>query len=334
MVSSRNHDGAESEPGAGAARVRDDLSAGLPRVRRVARLAMIAAVAMYVISGVYVVQPDERGVVRRFGRVVAGDVQPGIHYRIPWPVDSVVRPQVTAIKRMSVGYKVVDQLRGIPPEPREAQFVAGDANIIEIQMLVQYVVKSPAQYLFAVEEPHWQIRRIGESALAEKVGVMGVDEVLTTAKLEIAAAVRERVQEVLDEYEAGIEVVAVHLQEVKPPREVSDAFRGVASAREDRNRIIQEANGYANRVVPTARGEAAGLVTAAAGYRAEKVASAEGEASRFAAILAEYRRSPATTRERIYLEVVEQALRRVRKYVLDEKAGPGGLDLRFLSPRE
>lgn len=326
------HGNGENRRDAGAAGIRADMSAGLPGVRRVARLAVAAAVAMYVVSGVYVVQPDERGVVTRFGRLVAADVQPGLHYRIPWPVDSVASPQVTSIKRMSVGYKVVDRLRGLQPEPREAQFVTGDANIIEVQLLIQYVVKAPAEFLFAVEEPHWLVRRVGESALAEKVGVMAVDEILTTAKIEIATTVRERAQEMLDDYGAGIEIVAAHLQEVSPPREVADSFRDVASAREDRNRITQEANGYANRVVPTGRGEAAGLVTAAAGYRAEKVAAAEGEAARFTAILAEYRRAPATTRERIYIEVMEQVLKRVGKYVLDDKAGPGGLDLRFLAP--
>ena len=314
--------------------VRADMSAGLPRVRRVARLAAVAAVAMYVASGIYVVQPDERGVVRRFGRVVAADVQPGLHYRVPWPVDAVARPQVTSVKRMSVGYKVIDQLRGIPPEPREAQFLTGDANIIEVQLLIQYVVKAPADFLYATEEPHWLVRRAGESALSEKVGVMGVDEILTTAKVEIATAVRERVQEILDRYGAGIEVVAAHLQEVSPPRDVADAFRDVASAREDKNRIIQEANGYANRAVPTGRGEAAGFVEAAAGYRAEKVAAARGEAARFTALLAEYRRAPAATRERIYLEIMGEVLGRVRKYVLDEKAGQTRLDLRFLAPRE
>ena len=319
---------------AAAAGVRADMSAGLPRVKKVARRAIAAAIVMYFVSGVYVVQPDERGVVKRFGRVIAADVQPGLHYRIPWPVDSVANPQVTSIKRMSIGYKVVDRLRGIPPEPREAQFVTGDANIIEVQLLVQYVIKAPAEFLFAVEDPHWLVRRVGESALTEKVGVMAVDEILTTAKVEIATTVRERAQEMLDSYGAGIEIVAAHLQEVSPPREVADAFRDVASAREDRNRIIQEANGYANRVVPTGRGEAAGLVTAAAGYRAEKVAVAKGEAARFTAILAEYRRAPGMTRERMYIESMEQALRRVRKYVLDDKAGPGELDLRFLTPRE
>lgn len=320
--------------GATVVTMRSDMSAGFSRVRRTARLTLLAAVGLYFLSGIYVVQSDERGVVRRFGRVVRSSVAPGIHYRIPWPVDVVDTPQVTSIKRMSVGYKIIDQLRGLTPEPREAQFVTGDENIIEIQLLIQYVVKSPEDFLFACEEPHWLVRRVGESVLTEKISRMPVDDILTTARVEIATAVKERAQVVLDEYGAGIEIVAAHLQETNPPREVADAFREVASAREDRNRIIQEAEGYQNRVVPTARGDAAGLLASAAGYRSEKISRAEGEAQRFRAISTEYRKTPSAVRERMYLETMEKVLARVRKYVFDKKAGDGALDLRFLSPKE
>ena len=313
--------------------VRSDMSAGLPKVWKLARLIALVAVAMYLLSGIYVVQPDERGVVKRFGRVVAADIQPGIHYRIPWPVDSVARPQVTAIKRMSIGYKIIDQLRGLTPEPRETQFVTGDENIIEMQLLVQYVVKDPARFLYAAEEPHWLIKKVGESVLTEKVAALGVDELLTTAKIEVATAVKNRAQDVLDSYGVGMEIVAAHLQEVNPPREVADAFRDVASAREDKSRIIQEANGYANRVVPMARGEGQRLITAAEGYRTEKAKTAEGEAHRFRATVVEYWKNPAAARQRLYLEVMEEVLSKVRKYVVDAGSGQK-LNLRFLSQRD
>lgn len=318
--------------GPGGASVRSDMSAGLPRVKRLARIIVLAAIAMYVLSGVYVVQPDERGVVKRLGRVIADDIQPGIHYRVPWPIDSVERPQVTAIKRMSVGYKIVDQLKGLPPESRESQFVTGDENIIEVQLLIQYVISDPAQFLYAIEEPHWLVRKVGESVLTEKVATLGVDAVLTTAKLEVAQAVKTEAQNLLDAYGSGIEVVAAHLQEVNPPREVADAFRNVASAREDKSRIIQEANGYANRVVPTARGEAERLVIAAQGYRTEKIETAEGEAQRFRAMVVEYWKTPTAARQRLYLEVMEEVLGKVRKYVVDTESGEK-LDLRFLTRR-
>ena len=309
------------------------MSAGLPKVKRLARVIVLVAVAMYLLSGIYVVQPDERGVVKRLGRVVAADIQPGIHYSIPWPVDSVARPQVTAVKRMSVGYKIVDQLRGLTPEPRETQFITGDENIIEVQLLVQYVVKDPARFLYATEEPHWLVRKVGESVITEKIGAMGVDELLTTAKVEVAAAVKTRAQDVLDSYGAGVEIVAAHLQEISPPREVADAFRDVASAREDRSRIIQEANGYANLIVPMARGDAQQLITAAEGYRTEKVLTAEGESDRFRSTVVEYWKSPAAARQRLYLEVMEEVLSKVRKYVVDAGSGEK-LNLRFLSQKE
>jgi len=313
--------------------IKSDMSAGMPKVMRLARVVLVVAFAMYLLSGIYVVQPDERGVVKRLGKVVAADVQPGIHYRIPWPVDTVARPQVTAIKRMSVGYKIVDQLKGLSPEPREAQFVTGDENIIEVQLLIQYVVKDPARFLYSIEEPHWLVRKVGEAVLTEKIAALGVDELLTTAKIEVAAAVKTNAQEVLDEYGAGMEIVAAHLQEVSPPREVADAFRDVASAREDKSRIIQEANGYSNRVVPMARGEAQRLVTAAEGYRTEKVKTAEGEAHRFRATVVEYWKGPAAARQRLYLEVMEEVLSVVRKYVVDAGSGEK-LNLRFLSQRD
>jgi membrane protease subunit HflK len=313
--------------------VRSDMSAGLPKVKRLARLIVLVAVAMYLLSGIYVVQPDEQGVVKRLGRIVAANVRPGIHYRIPWPVDEVARPQVTAVKRMSIGYKIVDQIRGLNPASNETQFVTGDENIIEVQLLIQYVVSDPARFLYATEEPHWLVRRVGESVITEKIGVMGVDELLTTAKVEVAAAVKSRAQEVLDSYGAGVEIVAAHLQEVNPPREVADAFRDVASAREDRSRIIQEANGYANRIVPMARGDAQQLITEAEGYRTEKVMAAEGESHRFRATVAEYWKSPAAARQRLYLEVMEEVLSKVRKYVVDTESGEK-LNLRFLSQKE
>jgi membrane protease subunit HflK len=319
---------------ADGASVRSDMRVGLVRVGRLARWLLAVAVLLYVLSGIYVVEPDERGVVKRFGRVVADDIGPGIHYRVPWPVDTVETPQVTSIKRMSVGYKIVDELRGLRPEPREAQFMTGDTNIIEVQLLIQYVVKDPSSFLYDVEDPHWLIRKVGESVLTKELATHGVDEVLTVAKVEIAQRVKAESQAVLDDYGAGVEIVAVHIQEITPPREVADAFRDVASAREDRNRITQEASGYANRVVPTARGEAQELITAAEGYRTEKTKSAEGEAARFTSMLQAYRGARGATRQRLYLETMEEVLATARKHIVDVGAGEPMLDLRFLSERE
>jgi len=311
-----------------------DMRAVLGKVRRLARLFAFAAVGLFLLSGFYVVEPDERGVVKRFGRLVADDVEPGIHYRLPWPVESSDTPKVTSIRRMSVGYRIVDEVRGIPPDAVLSQFVTGDTNIIEIQLLVQYVVKDASMFLYASVDPQWLVGGVCESVLSETVARIGVDEALTTAKLEVQAAVKAGSQAVLDGYESGVEIAAVHIQDISPPREVAEAFRDVASAREDRNRITEEARGYANRVVPTARGEAQALVTAAEGYRTERVLAARGESSRFTQLVAEYRKAEAATRDRLYLEVMEEVLSTARKHIVDAQAGDAVLDLRFLSERE
>jgi membrane protease subunit HflK len=319
------------DEGRGRFSLRSDMSAGLPRVRRLGRLFLVLLLAMYILSGIYVVQPDERGVVTRFGRVIADDIQPGIHYRTPWPVERVFTPQVTSIKRMSVGYRIMDRVRGVSPTSRDAQFVTGDENIIEAQMLVQYIVKDASDYLFSVEEPHWLVRKVCESVLTERVAEIGVDEILTTAKLEVESDVKAAAQVILDSYGAGIDIVAAHIQEVTPPREVADAFRDVASAREDRNRIIQEANGYANHVIPMARGEGQQLIIAARGDSASVVSRATGDADRFGAVLAEYKNARSVSRTRLWLETMETVLATVKKYIVDPE---GDLDLRFLETRK
>ncbi len=331
MSENGHSDNIWADEGRGRFSVRSDMQAGLPRVRRLGRLFLLLLLAMYILSGIYVVQPDERGVVTRFGRVMADDIQPGIHYRIPWPVERVFTPQVTSIKRMSVGYRIVDRVRGVAPTAREAQFVTGDENIIEAQMLVQYVVKDASDYLFSIEEPHWLVRRACEAVLTERVAAITVDDILTTAKLEVEADVKVATQEVLDGYGAGIDIVAAHIQDVTPPREVADAFRDVASAREDRNRIIQEANGYANRVIPMARGEGQELIIAARGDSASAVSRATGDTDRFTAVLSEYQNARTVSRTRLWLETMEAVLATVRKYVVEPD---GDLDLRFMETRQ
>nr|MBC8450628.1 FtsH protease activity modulator HflK [bacterium] len=221
-------------------------------------------------------------------------------------------------------------VRGLSATSRETQFVTGDANIIEGQLLVQYVVKDPAAFLFGVEEPHWLVRKACEAVLTEKVAVTSVDDVLTTAKLEIERYVKAGAQEILDSYGTGIELVAAHIQEVNPPRDVADSFRDVASAREDKNRIIQEAKGYANRVVPMARGDGAALIIAARGDSTEVVNEAQGESDRFRALVAAYRSDRSTIRTRLWLETMDTVLSTVKKYILNDDAGEGELDLRFM----
>ena len=315
------------------ASVRTDMSAGIPRVKKLAWLFALGLLVMYALSGIYVVQPDERGVITRFGSLISANVQPGIHYRLPWPVDRVATPQTTSIKRMSIGYRIVDRVRGLAPTARETQFVTGDENIIEAQLLIQYVVKDPAAFLFGTEEPHWLVRKACEAVLTRNIAVMSVEDVLTTGKLEVEHQVKIGAQEILDSYGTGIELVAAHIQEVNPPREVADSFRDVASAREDKNRIIQEANGYANRVVSMARGEGVALIIAAQGDSTQMVSAARGESDRFLALVEEYRKDQGSIRTRLWLETMETVLSGVKKYILNDDADGSQLDLRFMETK-
>lgn len=298
-------------------------------MRKIAKIALAVFIALYLLSGIYVVQPNERGVVLRFGKVVHDRVGPGIHYHYPYPFERVEKPNVTEIRRMSIGYKLKDSVRGIAPASEETQFLTGDENIINIRMLIQYIVKEPGAFLFNFIDPHWMVRKEGESALTGIVGATGVDGVLTTQKHIVQEKVKKKIQNALDLYGCGIDIQSVQLQEVSPPSEVAFAFKEVASAREDMNKMVNEAKGYRNNLIPTARGQAAKMRKAAEAYRTERINMAEGDAARFLSMLAEYRKAERLTSTRLYIEAMEEILPRLKKYIVDERADRG-LDLKFI----
>ena len=298
-------------------------------MKRIIKIALVVFIALYLLSGIYVVQPHERGVVRRYGRVIDDRVPPGIHYRLPFPIDQVDTPNVTGTRRMSIGYKLKDIVRDIPPLPEVTQFLTGDENIINIRMLVQYTIKEPAAFLFNFIDPCWMVREEGEAALTRIIGVAGVDGVLTTEKHVIQELVKKDIQEALDRYGCGIGIQSAQLQEVSPPSEVAYAFKEVASAREDKNRIINEAKGYRNSLIPNARGQAERMEEGAKAYKIERVNMAKGDADRFLSMLAEYRNAKNLTTTRLYIEAMEEILPRVKKYIVDERTQQG-LDLKFI----
>jgi len=290
-------------------------------VRRLGGAVPAAALALYLLSGFYVIKPGDIGVVRRFGRVRSPSVLPGMHYRIPWPVDRVDHVSVHAIRRMSVGFKIRDAAAGIPPLSSETQFLTGDANILDIRMVIQYVIRDPVKSLFSSEGPEWLVRRAGEAALASLLAGMPVDEVLTTGKLQLQQRVKTRVQEMLDGYGSGFTIVGASLQDATPPAEVAPAFRSVASAREDRQRAINEAHGMRNEAIPRARGEAERSVTVAGAEKASRARHAEGDADRFLSLAAEYEKAPRVTADRIYRERMEEILAGVNVYVVGNREG-------------
>jgi membrane protease subunit HflK len=297
------------------------------RSRRLLWALGMAAIAIYFLTGIYAVQPEELGVVVRFGEVVADGVPPGIHYHLPAPFEKAYKPKTAEIKQVFVG-----SVDGRWPAGG-LEMITGDTNVIMLQVIIQYAISEPVSYLFSTEDPERLIGYIGEEALARIVGSMGVDDLLTTEKLKAQDMIKVRVQEVLDNYDAGVEVIGAYFQEISPPVEVAYAFRDVASAREDRNRIINEAEGYRNTILPTTRGLAQGIVSDAEGYSKERVERATGETDRFLSLMEEYQKNKELTASRIYVEKMEQILPYLKIYVVDQDDGKGISNLRLMLPR-
>ncbi|MBC7217912.1 MAG: FtsH protease activity modulator HflK [Candidatus Caldatribacterium sp.] len=302
--------------------------------RRLGVYALFVILVAYLASGVYVVGPDEVGVVRRLGSYNR-TVPPGIHYHLPYPFESVARPKITEVRRVEIGFRTLSP--GPPPRyalvPEESLMLTGDENIVSCQFIVQFRISDPYQYLFRIKDPEKAVKNAAEAALREVVGKKTIDEVLTTGRAEVQEETKNLLQEILDRYEAGIRVLAVQLQDVQPPQEVVSAFKDVASAREDKVRFINEAEAYRNQILPQARGEAARIIQEAEAYRETVIRRAEGEVARFLAVLKEYEANPEVTRRRLRLEALEEVLPKVKKFVFDEEEAAKGT-LKFLPLRE
>jgi membrane protease subunit HflK len=283
----------------------------------------LALFALWLASGIFLVQPDQQAVVTRFGSVVEPRVTPGLHYAFPWPIDSVYKLKVRQTRRLVIGGDLPDSVLG-RLQPAASQFVTGDQNIINATVVVQYSIGDPALFLFHTQDVEAAIRGIVESELARRFARTNVDDILTTEKVAIQNAVRAAAQKSLDGYNSGLVLASVNIDSVTPPAEAADAFRDVASARADSLRTVNDSQGYANDLLPRARGEAAQLMESARGYKESRIDRATGEASRFMDIAAEYEKAPQVTGERTYLEAMEQILPRLKKMIVDSD---GNLDL-------
>ncbi len=278
---------------------------------------LIVVIIIWLLTGTYIVGADQQGVIKRFGEYVrvAG---PGIHYHLPFPIESVQRPRVTEVKRAEIGFRTVDQ--GPPARyvdrPNESIMLTGNLNIVDCDMIVQYRIRDAVEYLFKVRDLQNTVHRASEAALRQVIGQREIDEALTTGKGEIQVDTKRQLQEILDSYNSGLLVVAVQLQDVHPPQAVVDAFKDVASAKEDLNKMINQAQGYRNDVIPRTRGQAAQMVKESEAWAAERIAKAEGDADNFNRILKEYRLSRNVTRKRLMLETMEQILPGLQKYIL------------------
>jgi membrane protease subunit HflK len=293
--------------------------------RRGPRIAL-GVVALWALSGVYIVLPDQQAVETLFGKVVAPRVMPGLHYALPWPIESVTKLKVRQLQRLVVGGDLPDSVLG-RTQPLASQFLTGDQNIINMRVVVQYSVGVPADYLFRAQNPGQMVGAAVESELARRVAHAQVDAVLTTEKAAIQEETRAAAQKLLNDFRAGVQLSTINIESVAPPPEAADAFRDVASARADTARIVSEAEGYSNDLIPKARGQAQQLLEEAQAYKEKKINEASGDAARFNQIAAEYSKASQVTGQRLYLETMEQVLPRIRKLIVDQN---GNLDLTII----
>lgn len=283
-------------------------------------LLIAAAFAVWMASGIYRVDTDENGVVLRFGRF-ADITQPGLRWHWPWPIESVLTPQVTAVNREEVGFRTVGESGGRAGQARdvleESLMLTGDENIVDIDFTVLWQVKDAQQYLFNVADPSRTIKQVAESAMREVVGKNAIQFTLTDGRTKIADDTRRLMQSVLDSYNTGVVITQVALQRTEPPQSVIDAFRDVQAAQADRERAQNEAEAYRNDIIPRARGEVQRLLQQAEAYKQEVIANSQGDAARFVSVYNEYKQAKDVTAKRMYLETMEGILRGTTKVIVD-----------------
>ncbi|NCD24515.1 MAG: FtsH protease activity modulator HflK [Deltaproteobacteria bacterium] len=286
------------------------------------KIVVIATLVLWLGSGIYIVEPDEVGVVKRFG-AYSRTTEAGPHYRLPFPIESVETPKVTKIQRLEVGFRgsavsMAGSGGNMRLVPEESLMLTGDENIVDVQFIVQFLIDNAQDYLFNVANQEKTVKDAAEAAMREVIGYNKIDSALTTDKLVIQNDTRALLQRILDSYRSGIKVVAVQLQDVHPPKQVIDAFKDVASAKEDKSRFINEAEAYENDLIPRTRGEVAAITNEAKAYKESKIRQAQGESARFLSVLTEYRKAKDITTKRLYLETMEEILSRpgVEKVIL------------------
>lgn len=289
---------------------------------------LVLLLAAYMASGFYVVGADERAVVRRFGAVGA-EVGPGMHYRLPWPVDRLNVVKTTSVMKVGVGFAIPT---GGSAAPSGIELLTGDTNIVNVALVLQYIIRDPAEFLFQIDEPQVYVAALAEGVLTETVVGMSIDEVLTRGRVAVQEQVKARTQELLDNRHSGIRIVSANIMTITIDRSVVQAFQDVADAMADREKIINEARAYASNLIPKARGEAHTRLSEAEAYKQQRVADAVGETSRFLALQAEYEKVPDVTRTRLYLEAMEKILPKLQLYVVDSDKGRVPLHLRVTGP--
>lgn len=315
-------------------------SLGRGNPKRMATVILLGLLGLWMASGMYRINPDELGVVLRFGKYNR-TTSPGLNYRLPYPIETVLIPSVTTVNKVEIGRggvsaedpavrskaSLMDSVSNTAA-PREGQMLTGDRNIVDIDFEVQWKIdaSAPEKFLFNMRDPAASVKAVAESAMREVIGRNNLDDILTSAQTQIAEDTKTIMQQMLDRYGAGIEVIAVNLSRPDVPPPVIDEFQDVKRAEQDKQTAVSVAEGYANEILPKARGEAAKMIQDAEAYKARVVADAEGDAARYGQIYAQYTQAKDVTRRRLYLETMESVLKNIPKVVVDSGArGNGGL---------
>ena len=277
------------------------------------------AVVLWGLSGFYIVDEGKQGVETRFGAYVSTS-QPGLNWRFPSPIEQVQIVDVQNVQVVEVGYRSGGR-QGLGSVPREALMLTKDENIVDVRLAVQYQVKNAKDFVFNVKNPSATLKQVTESAERGVIGHSTMDFVLTEGRSEIVAEIQTEIQKVMDSYQSGVLITTVNLQDAQPPEQVQGAFEDAIKAREDEQRLINEAEAYSNEVVPVARGAASRKIQEAEAYKERVIAQATGEVSRFGQLLKEYKKAPVVTRQRIYLESMEEVLSNTSTVMVDVKGG-------------
>ncbi len=277
-------------------------------------LIVLGVIAFYAFT--VRVDTDEEGVVLRFGAFVR-ELPPGLNFRLPYPIEKVLLPKVTRVNRIEIGSN------GTSSRPEESLMLTGDENIVDIDFVVLWKIKNAPDFLFNVQDPEGTVRDVAESAMREIVGESDIEPLLTQDRAKTERAVQALMQKILDRYKAGVSIQEVQLQKVDPPQQVIAAFRDVQAAKADQERLQNEAQAYANKVIPEAKGEAQATLQKAQGYRDKTIAEAQGSADRFLKVYQQYKKAPDVTRKRMYIETMQELLSKTDKVIIDEKSGTG-----------
>ena len=284
--------------------------------------ALLVLLVIWIISGFYKVNANEQGIVLRFGKWI-GTTQPGLRYHLPYPIEIAKTPKVTKVNKTEIGFRTFRESKRILSE--ESLMLTGDENIVDINFSVFWVIKDAGKFLFNLRSPENSIKSVSESVMREVIANSRISSVLAEGRRDIEIQSIEAIQTVLDNYGSGVQVTQLQLQKVDPPDQVIDSFRDVQRALADKEKSINEAIAYRNDIIPKARGEAAKIVQESEAYKKEVVARSEGDANRFDSILKSYKKNEDVTKNRIYLETLEEVLQNANKVIIDTKQGSGVL---------